>query len=314
MRSWTSRYGGGASAILTALAVAQSLAAHPGSHHATHLNVQGEWAVVEVRLGNDRQSYRFIVDSAAGATVIDQALASRFTAVASSGSSNVQGASGNQASFQNAKLGRLRVAGLSFRNLEVVVTDMKQFSGKTNQHYDGILGSDVLSRYSYVFDVPGHRLTLIDADRPDPRRWGECIDNPLLSRPEGANGFLAVPVALHGGVRAVGIVDTGAATSILNWPAASASGLSKDGTGVSAAEGVVGFDPKASTASYKAQVVGAAIGSKALSPFNARLSDLSVFEGFGLKEKPGMIVGANIWRTTPFAAARGVRAFCGTIS
>jgi hypothetical protein len=164
-----------------------------------------------------------------------------------------------------------------------------------------------------VFDVPGRRLTLIDADRPDPRRWSECIDNPLLSRPDGANGFLAVPVTLHGGFRAIGIVDTGAATSILNWPAASGSGLSKDSAGVSAAKGVVGFDPKASTASYKAQIVDAAIGSKPLAPFNARLSDLSVFEGFGLKEKPGLIVGANIWRTTPFAAARGVKAFCSAI-
>ena len=62
--------------------------------------------------------------------------------------------------------------------------------------------------------------------------------------------------------------------------------------------------------SYKAQIVDAAIGSRPLASFNARLSDLSVFEGFGLKEKPGMIVGANIWRITPFAAARGVKAFC----
>jgi predicted aspartyl protease len=90
--------------------------------------MQGDWAVVEVRLGGERHPYRFIVDSGAGATVIDQALASRFTAN-SSGSSNVQGASGDQASFQNAKLGQLNVAGLSFRNLEVVVTDMRQFSG-----------------------------------------------------------------------------------------------------------------------------------------------------------------------------------------
>jgi hypothetical protein len=212
--------------------------------------------------------------------------------------------------FRNAKLGRLRVAGLGFRQLDVVVTDMGQFSGKTNQHYDGILGNDVLARYSYVFDVPGNRLTLIEADRPDPRRWGRCLDNPLLSRSEGANGFLAVPVTLPGNARAVGIVDTGAATTILNWPAATAAGLSKTGTGVTAAKGVVGFDPKASTASYKTRIDGAAIGPVPLAGFGARLSDLPVFEGFGLKDAPGMIVGANIWRTTPFAAARGAKAFC----
>ena len=75
--------------------------------------------------------------------------------------------------------------------------------------------------------------------------------------------------------------------------------MSKDSAGVSAAKGVVGFDSKASTASYKAQILDAANGSKQLAPFNARLSDLSVFEGFGLKDKPGMIVGANICAPRP---------------
>jgi hypothetical protein len=255
--------------------------------------MRGDWAVVEVRLGADRHPYRFIVDTAAGATVIDQALAPRFSEAASG-------------------LRLLKIAGLSFRNLDVVVTDMAQFSAKSDQHYDGILGNDVLSHYSYVFDVPNGRLSLIDADRPDPRRWGRCIDNPLLARPDGANGFLSVPVSLHGSAHALGIVDTGAGATILNWPAASASGLSKNGNGVSVAKGLVGFDPRASTASYKTTIADAAIGSKALPAFTARLSDLAVFEGFGLKDKPGMIVGANIWRTVPFAAARGAKAFCGS--
>jgi hypothetical protein len=299
--------------MTTLLACSPPLAARPVRQHSTALIMRGDWAVLEVRLGDGRHPYRFIVDSAAGATVIDQALAPGF-ADAASGSSDVQGASGGQASFKNARLRRLKIAGLSFRNLEVVITDMKQFSDKSGQHYDGILGNDILSRYSYVFDVPGRHLTLIDADRPDPRRWGQCIDNPLLARPEGANGFLAVPVSLHGSAHAVGIVDTGAGTTILNWPAASASGLSKDGRGVTAAKGVVGFDPTASTASYKATIADAVIGSKLLPSFTARLSDLAVFEGFGLKNKPGMIVGANIWRTVPFAAARGVKAFCSLAS
>lgn len=119
-------------------------------------------------------------------------------------------------------------------------------------------------------------------------------------------------MSLHGGAHALGIVDTGAGATILNWPAATASGFSKNGIGVTAAKGVVGFDPRASTASYKATIADAAIGSKTLPAFTARLSDLAVFEGFGLKDKPGMIVGANIWRTVPFAAARGAKAFCGS--
>ena len=310
MRSSVSRASAEISTILALLICSPPLAARPVPRHSTALTMHGDWAVVDVMLGDDPHPYRFIVDSAAGATVIDKTLSRRF-ADAASGSSDVQGASGDKSSFQNARLRRLSVAGLHFRKLDVVVTDMKQFSGNSDRHYDGILGSDVLSRYSYVFDVPSRRLTLIDADRPDPRRWGQCTENPLSNRPDGPNGFLAVPVSLQGGTRAVGIVDTGAAATILNWPAASASGLSKDGNGVSGAKGVVGFDPKASTASYKAKIAGASIGPKPLSPFTARLSDLAVFEGFGLKDKPGMIVGVNIWRSVPFAAARGVKAFCG---
>jgi predicted aspartyl protease len=302
------------SIIVATLAITQPLAARPGAQHITALRMYGKWGVVEVKLGDNRRSYRFIVDTGAGSTVIDQALAHSFTVAASSGASNIQGASGSEDSFRSAKLRRLQVAGLSYLDLPVVLTDMRQFTGKSGQRYDGILGSDVLSRYSYVFDVPRRHLTLIEADRPDPRRWSKCIANPLMSRPNGANGFLAVPVSLHGGIRAVGIVDTGAAMTVLNWPAASATGLSKNGLGVSAAKGVVGFNPNASTASYRARINGATIASKSIPPFDARLSDLSVFESFGLKDTPGIIIGANIWRDTPFAATRGVKAFCGSIN
>lgn len=91
MQSAMIRHGAAAVSLVASLVMAQPLAARPGSHHGTALKMQGDWAVVEVRLGGERDPYRFIVDSAAGATVIDQALASRFTSNFS-GSSNVQGA------------------------------------------------------------------------------------------------------------------------------------------------------------------------------------------------------------------------------
>lgn len=78
MRTLIGRSCTGASMIAALLACSGPLAARSVRQHSTALVMRGDWAVVEVRLGDDRHSYRFIVDTAAGATVIDQALAPRF--------------------------------------------------------------------------------------------------------------------------------------------------------------------------------------------------------------------------------------------
>lgn len=310
MRPWSRR---GAAILLMLGPVGLLPAASPrysAMIHSTPLVMQGPWAVVQVRLNGDPQPYRFIVDSAAGASVVDERLARQLAARTTPTTGSIQGASGSETAFQSITLKRLHVAGIGITALSVAVTDMARFGEKEGQHYDGILGADVLGRYTYVFDVPAGRLTFIDRDRPDPRYWSRCMDNPLLSRPGGANGFLAVPVALAPGKAALGIVDTGAKTTVLNWPAAHLKGLSAGGPGVATGTPLSGFDPHSATPSYSARINGASIGKAALPDFDARLSDLAVFDGFGLKTNPGVIVGVNVWRRLPFAAARGAKTIC----
>ena len=274
------------------------------------LRPAASWMAVDVYINDDPAPHLFVVDTAANASVIDSALARRFVSTGNRrAGSDVQGASGSTAS-DAMTLDRLRVGGLSFNKLDVSITDLSSFGARQNVHVDGLLGSDILARYSYIFDAPGGRLTLIDRDLPDPRRWSQCFPNPLLSRPEGTNGFLSVPMAIAPGRDALAVVDTGSPHLVMNWPAARLRGLSPDSAGVAAGKPLVGYEQSAGTASSKAPVQGLTIGATALPAVDARISNLPVFDGFGLKDRPGVIAGMDLWRSVPFAAARGQRAFC----
>ncbi len=296
-------------AAIPAAVLTSGAAARSTRSDRTPLVMQGDYPVVTVYLGQRAEPHRFIVDTAAGATVLDRPLAARFAGGRPRADRNVQGASGGATAYGGARLDRLRVAGRTITGLAIVTTDMARF-GNGNQRYDGILGNDVLSRYAYIFDVPGGGLTLLDRDRPDATRWNQCLLNPLAGRPGAPRGFVLVPIDLRAGSTALGIVDTGAAATVLNWAAADAAGLRRGGEGVTPDRPVAGFDPKAGTASSRAVIRGAAINGVALPPAGVRLSDLPVFEPFGLKDKPGLILGVNVLRAVPFAVTRNAGAFC----
>jgi predicted aspartyl protease len=273
--------------------------------------MDGNWAVVQVMLGQNQRPYTFIVDTGAGATVIDTKLAARVLQPGSlKGSADIQGASGAGTDAGHGTLSELTLAGMRFHDLDVVVTDMSRFGAKENKHYDGILGNDILRRNAYIFDVPAGQLTLVTEAHLDRHRWSQCQPNPLAQRPDGADGFVATSIKLPSGANVMAIIDTGAASTVLNWPAANAAGLSKDGAGVTADKGVVGFDPKAATAAYHGTIGGANVGGISLAPFPARLSDLPVFVGFGLKDRPGAILGINVLSNVPFAVSRQAADFC----
>ena len=297
--------------MLLAFSVTSSV--HPASaqerSHSVELLQQGSWPTVEVRLGSRTAPYQFIVDTAAGATVVDQAIGDDVVRQSDGETSKVQGASGSPAPFQKGTLTKITFAGLTFRNTDVLITDMSRFGNDDHEHYDGILGHDILGKFSYIFDLPHHRLTLMESEGPDPRAW-RCINNPLSNRPGGDNGFLSVPVTLLSRAGALGIVDTGAATTILNKPAASAKGITRDGKNVTASNGVRGFDATARTDSFAATLDGVGIVGTLVAPFHAKVSALEVFRGFGLEDTPGLILGANVWRDLPFAASRHAQAFC----
>jgi predicted aspartyl protease len=273
----------------------------------------GEWAVVEVHLGHDQRPYRFIVDTAAGATVIDRRLAAHLDLKGRSGNTTVHGASDAGASYGQGKLDRIEVASRSVGPLDIVVTDMASFGIKTGSHYDGILGNDVLRRFTYVFDVPHGRLSLVDAKTPDRTAWRNCSPNPYAGRTGGEGGFVATKVSLLGGAAATAIVDTGAVRTVMNWPAAHAQGLAVGSPDVSVGRKVIGLDPKSGTISYEAAIRGASINQTLIPAMHMRISDLPVFAGFDLAARSGLILGLDVTRTLPFAVGKNVSELCTAV-
>ncbi len=221
----------------------------------------------------------------------------------------MQGASGGAALSGSASLRSLAVAGVSAGALEVVVTDMARF-GKGEFHYDGILGNDVLRRHAVTIDLPGGTMTLADSDRPA-GRWTDCRANALgATRPEAQAGFAGAHMSLPGGATALAIIDSGAARTVLNWPAASAAGLSKDRPGVTPGPASGGFNGSGGTLYSNATISGLSLGGVSLSPFAGRIGDLAVFKSFDLEQRAGIILGIDVLKQRPFGIARGAAQFC----
>lgn len=293
-------------------AITLILATGPGNaralplRHEAAISVVGSWAVVEVSLNDDPTPRIFIVDTAAGSTVVDRDLADHLhLAPAPGGASQVTGASG-AATFEAAILGKLTVGGISASDLEIVTTDMGRF-GKGEFHYDGIIGNDVLRRYAVTMDIGRQRMTLVEAEDPE-GIWSFCQANAL--GPERAPGFAAANIGLSSRAAAVAIIDSGAARTVLNWPAAQGIGLSKEGPTATNGGELRGFNSVNSTASSVATISGLQFGAISFSPVEGRVSDLAVFKGFGLEHRPGIILGIDVLRQRPFGIGRNASKFC----
>ncbi len=277
--------------------------------HSTPIAMLGKWAVVEVRLNGDPAPHTFIVDTAAGASVVDAGLAKQLGLGAEGqATSNIQGASGDAAQAGVGVLDKLDVAGISIAGVDVVITDMQKF-GQGAFHYDGILGNDVLRRYAVTIDVPRGTMTLADADLPS-GRWTACRGQRARRRSADSQaGFAAVAVNLPARSTAVAIVDSGAASTVLNWPAAQGAGISEGGAGVTSAKALTGFNAGGAP-SFNATVKGLSVAGVPLAPFEARISDLEVLKGFDLENRPAIILGINVLRLRPFGIGRGAAQFC----
>ena len=297
-------------AWLAAIAVAGPAGA--SAMDATHLRLtlSDRWAVVAVRLGDDPRAFRFIVDTAAGATVVDEAVASQLGLPrAHEGPARIQGASGKAQTYASATVAMLHLGHLDIPAVDVVVLDMAPFASR-GQHYDGILGRDVLGRFGMVFDVPGGDLGLIASDAP-PAAMDDCLEAPPGVRPSGFGVFDAT---LPSGRGARIVIDSGAASTFLNWSAAAAIGIDRKSDrlrpGIAGTAGTAGVDPMARTQTWFADVPGLTIAGWTTQSFEANISRLPLFAGFGLEDRPAVIVGINLLRERAFYLAPGARRLC----
>lgn len=280
------------------------------------LSMAASYPVVSARTPGHDEPLRLVVDTAAGGTVIDGALAERL-GLAADASVQVSGANGVSAAQRTKQPMRLTLAGGLTVAVQPVLTDMSRFTAD-GVTYDGILGNDVLRQFDTRFDVPAGRLVLaLPGIGPSPIEGLKCIDNlrPSDARP-GLAGFGMFDLALGiagtpartATVRAV--LDTGAAATVLNRPAAEALGVAADDPRLRAFEaGTKGFGTGA-IATQLLDLASAQVADWRADEATVRVSDLPVFQVLGLHEQPAAIVGIDLLRQVPVGFKAGVTHLC----
>ncbi len=148
---------------LLALACLATLPAHAApATHEIPMWMQGGHPTVAVQLGDRVEPLHFVIDSAAGATVMDQATARRLGLDDPDAAGvEVEGATDSSAVLRRTRSTRWQVGTLSFE-AATMQTDLSRL-GKDGRRIDGILGNDVTDRFDTTFDIAGQRVLLLGA-------------------------------------------------------------------------------------------------------------------------------------------------------
>jgi len=277
--------------LFTALPAAT--AAQP--QHVVPMWMHGRHPAVEVRLAGRGDPLRFVVDSAAGATVVDSRIARGYgleEPPADDAGIMVQGAADNSSRLQPVRETEWSLGTLTLKQA-ALHTDLSAL-GTPEAPVDGLIGNDFTARWDTRWDFAGNRLELWV-----PGALGSaphCQDNAIAVRDETIEYFAFVRMRLGGsGVEAVAVVDTGAAQTVLNLAAAEALGLRTDGSDprvVPRANGTRGLGA-AAHASWLTTLPGLETTGWRHGGLEVRISDLPVFRAIGLAERPALILGID---------------------
>ena len=159
---------------------------------------------------------------------------------------------------------------------------------------DGYLGLDVIDRQAVTFDFQNHKLTIQPSDR---------VSNVLpmadqaLVRVNGSNGKLTAVNCSVDGTKAYAFVDSGAEISICNtqlFRDLQQSGGKYLNDEVVQLLGVTG----GSAAGRLTFVERIKLGSVSFLNSVLVISDLQVFDVWGLADKPALFIGMNFLRQT----------------
>lgn len=292
------------------LAAGSTQAAAP-STHLVPLSMHRGHPVVDVRIGGQAAPLRFVVDTAAGATVVDSDVVHRLGLEDNTADAiAVNGATDAAAQIRATRESEWRIGDLSLR-LSAMHTRLGHLTGGDGPRIDGILGNDVLRRWDMVMDIDAGRLQLAPAgslaDAP------ACQANALPDRPAPMAGFGFIELRMgEAQVPVVAVVDTGAAQTVLNLAAAQALGLRTDGS-----------DPRVRVREKGTRGLGAAVADTWLTtlpslrsatwqhpPFEVRISDLSIFKALGLEARPALILGADALLETELGVAANATRIC----
>lgn len=311
MHSWSLSIGLCVAGTSGLLAAAPAPTQTQTQTHQIPLTLQGKHPRVQVQIAGIARPLSFVVDTAAGATVLDLSVAEAAQVIDRAQHDNViHGAGGSSAAPQRTRSLDLQTGSLALK-ASLMVTDLSALGGKAGTGINGILGNEILGRFDTRFDLPAGQLTLSPPGTLDTRG---CIANALPDRPAMLQRFGIVQAQLQGDTgapaEALAIIDTGAAQSVLNTAAVRALGLAEgDARLRPRATGTRGLGA-ASVPTWLYTLPSLRIGTWSHGAGEVRVSDLPVFKVMQLHTRPAVILGIDLLRDTPVQIPAGARLVC----
>ena len=269
----------------------------------------GGYALVPVSIGGT-DSLWFVLDSAAGGSVISPATRDLLGLGEDAGTeATITGASGD-ASFQALEIDSMSIGGFTRTKVGVVVIDLTRFQKPESQRtYAGILGNDFLRRFDFALDLPHQSLRLYPRDADGQSRLAGLDTLACVPNLADDEGWVVMDVSVEGTpVRA--IVDTGAGRSVFNWVAAKAAGVTPESPGITRSDrSTQGLGAqRAETHHYQFERVEA--GQTRFRPVESRIADISVFRALGLSERPAVIFGTNYLEDRVLTVSYSTKQIC----
>lgn len=279
--------------------------------HVLPMWMQGGHPAVAVQLGDSVEPLHFVIDSAAGATIVDEATARRRGLEdAASVETRVEGATDRSTVLRRTRNASWHLGTFAF-DAAMLQTDLSRLAGRTGRRIDGILGNDVTSRFDTTYDIAAQQVLLQPAGSLV--HDDACLRNALPVRDASMQRFGFVQMQVPGtDVEVIAVVDTGAAQTVLNAAAAAALGFRTDGSDARVtvrAKGTQGLGERV-VETWLAPLPGLRMGSWEHPTQEVRISELPVFASLGLKERPALILGADAMTDTRVQIGSGAEWIC----
>ncbi|QKW55413.1 pepsin/retropepsin-like aspartic protease family protein [Stenotrophomonas sp. NA06056] len=297
--------------LLPLLALTAPALAAAAPAHTLPMWMQGNHPTIAVNLDGRVEPLRFVVDSAAGATLVDDRIARRYKLEDSAGAVSVaQGASARSAQLRRVRASTWQLGSLQLQTT-AVQTDLSRLSREDDPAIDGIIGNDLTRRWDTRWDFAAGTLQLWSpATLPG---GAHCQANALPDRGPAMKGFGFITVHLgNEKLDAIAVVDTGAAQTVLNAAAASALGIRTDGSDprVKVREkGTAGLGGQAHP-TWLHDLPAMASGPWQHAAMEVRISDLPVFKALGLESRPALILGADAMAGAQVDITTGAERIC----
>lgn len=298
-------------ALLPLLLTSLPAAAEPTPLHSQPMTMQAGHPTVLATLEGRDEPLHLVVDSAAGATLLDTAVVHRFQLQDPDAPNHkAHGASAGGLALRSTRSVAMALGGLHLQ-VTALQADLASL-GDGDAPVHGIIGQDITARYDTRWDFANARLMVWPAQTL-PTTAAHCQDNALPDRSGALQNFGFISLRLgEEGVEAIGVVDTGAAQTILNNAAAAALGLRTDDSDArvrvssKGSEGL-GGNP---TPTWLYTLPGLSSAGWQHPAAEVRISELPVFRTIGLDQRPAVILGADVMQGGQLDISAGAQQVC----